>query len=182
MVVKNMGLNPDKDVKYLSVGGSRSRLAALSKGTVQAAPVARGLVPTVEKSGLKTLELKPVPFIVDALWTTREYAKANPQIIDRVVKSFVKGIAITVQDRAMAIRTLRKYTKIDDPKVLAYTYETYVQGVDKVPIPSNAAVENTIEMSLRLAPKLKNIDVKRHFYFDPVQELKKQGYFEKLYQ
>jgi ABC-type nitrate/sulfonate/bicarbonate transport system substrate-binding protein len=181
MVVKNMGLDPDKDVKYLSVGGSRSRLAALSKGTVQAAPVARGLVPTVEKAGLKTLEVKPIPFIVDALWTTREYAKTHPEIVDRVVKSLVKGVAITVRDRDMAIRTLRKYTKIDDPKVLNYTYDTYVQGIDRIPIPSNAAIENTIEMSLRLAPKLSDIDVKKHFYFEPVNELKKQGYIEKLY-
>ncbi|MEX0803190.1 MAG: ABC transporter substrate-binding protein [Candidatus Binatia bacterium] len=181
MVVKNIGLNPDKDVKYLSVGGSRSRLAALSKGTVQAAPVARGLVPTVEKAGLKTLEVKPIPFIVDALWTTRKYAETHPAIVNRVIKSFVKGIAITVKDRDTALQVLRKYTKIDAKEVLSYTYETYIKGVDKVPIPSDAAVENTIEMSLRLAPDLKDIDVKKHFYFDPVQQLEKQGYIESLY-
>jgi len=148
---------------------------------VQAAPVARGLVPTVEKAGLKTLEVKPIPFIVDALWTTREYARTHPAVVDRVVKSLVKGVAITVRDRDAALRTLRKYTKIDDQTVLNYTYDTYVQGIDRIPIPSNAAIENTIEMSLRLAPKLNDIDIKKHFYFDSVEELKKQGYIEKLY-
>ncbi|MPZ75604.1 MAG: hypothetical protein GEU77_03695 [Deltaproteobacteria bacterium] len=181
MVVKNIGLNPDKDVQYLSVGGSRSRLAALSKGTVQAAPVARGLVPTVEKAGLKTLEVEPIPFIVDALWTTRKYAETHPDIVNRVIKSFVKGIAITVKDRDTALRVLRKYTKINAKEVLDYTYETYVKTVDKVPIPSGPAVENTIEMSLRLAPKLKDIDVRKHFYFDPLHRLEKQGYIEGLY-
>jgi NitT/TauT family transport system substrate-binding protein len=181
MVVKNIGLNPDKDVKYLSVGGSRSRLAALSKGTVHAAPVARGLVPTVEKAGLKTLEVKPIPFIVDALWTTRRYVETHPEIVNRVVKSFVKGIAMAVKDRGTALQVLRKYTKIDAKEVLSYTYETYINGVDKIPIPSDAAVQNTIEMSLRLAPELKGIEIKKHFYFDPVQQLKKHGYIESLY-
>ena len=181
MVVRNIGLNPDKDVKYLSVGGSRSRLAALSKGTVHAAPVARGLVPTVKKAGLKTLEVKPIPFIVDALWTTRQYAETHPVIVNRVVKSFVKGTAIAVKDRGTALQVLRKYTQIDAKEVLSYTYETYINGVDKVPIPSDAAVQNTIEMSLRLAPELKDIEIKKHFYFDPVQQLKKQGYIESLY-
>ncbi|HEY2988235.1 MAG TPA: ABC transporter substrate-binding protein, partial [Candidatus Binatia bacterium] len=39
MVIKSMGLDPDKDVAYLAVGGTLSRLAALSAGRVQAAPI-----------------------------------------------------------------------------------------------------------------------------------------------
>src|SRR5262249_11199974 len=39
MVVKNNGLDPDRDVTYLAVGGTMSRLAALSGGRIQAAPI-----------------------------------------------------------------------------------------------------------------------------------------------
>jgi ABC-type nitrate/sulfonate/bicarbonate transport system substrate-binding protein len=181
MIVKSMGLNPDADVKYLSLGGSQARLAALSKGSVQAAPVERGLTPRIKKAGLKVLDVKPIPFIVDALWTTRQYADANPGMVDRVIKSYVKGIAIDIENRDVALKVFRKYTKIDDPKFRAYAYETYIAGLDRVPIPSDEAIQNTIEMSLRLAPQLKNLDVKKHFYFGPVQKLKDEGYIKDLY-
>ena len=52
MVIKNNGLDPDKDVIYLAVGGTMSRLAALSGGRVQAAPISKGLVPAAEAKGL----------------------------------------------------------------------------------------------------------------------------------
>jgi ABC-type nitrate/sulfonate/bicarbonate transport system substrate-binding protein len=42
MVIKNNGLDPDKDVIYLAVGGTMSRLAALATGKVQAAPISKG--------------------------------------------------------------------------------------------------------------------------------------------
>jgi hypothetical protein len=51
MVVKNNGLDPDKDVIYLAVGGTVSRLAALSVGRVQAAPISKGMVPTAQEKG-----------------------------------------------------------------------------------------------------------------------------------
>src|SRR6059036_2433243 len=53
MVIKNMGLDADKDVTYLAVGGMMARLAALSGGRVHAAPISRGMVSTAEEKGLK---------------------------------------------------------------------------------------------------------------------------------
>src|ERR1051325_1200144 len=82
MVFKNSGLDPDKDVNYLAVGGTMSRLAALSGGRVQAAPIAKGVVPLAEEKGLKILEVEPIPLIIDALWTTRKYAEENPEVIN----------------------------------------------------------------------------------------------------
>src|SRR5262247_3464228 len=53
MVVKNNGLDPDRDVTYLAVGGTMSRLAALSGGRVQAAPISRGVMSLAEEKGLR---------------------------------------------------------------------------------------------------------------------------------
>jgi len=68
MVIKNGGLDPDRDVTYLALGGTMSRLAALSGGRVHAAPISRGVMPMAEEKGLKVLEVEPIPLIIDALW------------------------------------------------------------------------------------------------------------------
>jgi len=181
MVIKNAGLDPDKDVHYLAVGGTMSRLAALSGGRVQAAPISRGVVPLAEEKGLNVLEVEPIPLIIDALWTSRKYADDNPNMVYRVVKAYIAGIAAILKDRQKTIDVLRKYMRTADAKALQASYDVYVQGLDKVPIPSDQAIQNTLDITYRIAPKLAGIDLKRHFYFGPIQKLKEEGYIERVY-
>jgi NitT/TauT family transport system substrate-binding protein len=182
MVIKNMGLDPDKDVTYLAVGGTMSRLAALSGGRVQAAPIARGMVPTAEEKGLRILEVEPIPLIIDALWTTRKYAEENPDVIQRAVRAYVSGVAAVLRDRPRTFDVLRKYMRTADATAVETSYEVYVKGLDKVPLPNDPAIQNTLEITYRVAPKLAGLDIKKHLYFGPVQRLKEQGYIDRLYQ
>lgn len=181
MVIKNGGLDPDRDVTYLAVGGTMSRLAALSGGRVHAAPISRGVMPMAEEKGLKVLEVEPIPLIIDALWTTRKYAEDNPDVISRVAKAYVAGIAAIVKDKQKTLDVLRKYMRTADSKTLDSSYEVYVKGLDKVPIPDDKAIQNTLEITYRVAPKLAGIDIKKHLYFAPVQRLKEEGYIDRLY-
>jgi NitT/TauT family transport system substrate-binding protein len=181
MVIKNSGLDPDKDVHYLAVGGTMSRLAALSGGRVQAAPISRGVVSLAEEKGLKVLEVEPIPLIIDALWTSRKYADDNPNVIYRAVKAYIAGIAAILKDRQKTIDVLRKYMRTADVKALQASYDVYVQGLDKVPIPSDQAIQNTLDITYRIAPKLSGIDLKRHLYFAPIQKLKEEGYIDRVY-
>ena len=43
------------------------------------------------------------------------------------------------------------------------------EELDRVPLPSEKAIQNTLEISHRVAPKLSGIDIKRHLHFGPVQ-------------
>src|SRR4029453_15632983 len=61
MVIRNMGLDPDKDVTYLAVGGTMSRLAALGTGKVHAAPISQVVVPVAEERGLKIMQIESIP-------------------------------------------------------------------------------------------------------------------------
>jgi len=181
MVIKNNGLDPDKDVIYLAVGGTMSRLAALSGGRVQAAPISKGMVPAAEEKGLNIIEVEPIPLIIDALWTTRKYAEENPSLIYRVTRAYIAAIAAVVKDRPKALGALRKYMRTVDTRTLESAYEGYADGLDRVPIPSDKAIQNTLEITYRIAPKLAAIDIKKHLYFGSVQRLKDEGFVERLY-
>lgn len=181
MVIKNMGLDPDKDVTYLAVGGTMSRLAALSTGRVHAAPISHIVVPVAEERGLRVLQIEPIPLIIDALWITRKYAEENPQTINNVVRAYVRGIATLLKDREKSLEVMRKYMRVSDPRVVQYGYDRYKKEVDRVPIPSEKAIQNTLEITYRLAPKLADVDIKKHLFFGPVQRLKEEGYIDRLY-
>src|SRR5881397_2521199 len=181
MVIKNMGLDADKDVTYLAVGGTMSRLAALSGGRVHAAPISRGMVPTAEEKGLKILEVEPIPLIIDALWTTRKYAEDNPTLIYRVVRSYVAAIAAVIKDRPKTVGALRKYMRTADTKTIESAYEAYANGLDRVPIPNDKAIQNTLEITHRIAPKLAGLDIKKYLYFGSIQRLRDEGFIDRLY-
>ncbi|MGH9820402.1 MAG: ABC transporter substrate-binding protein [Pyrinomonadaceae bacterium] len=181
MVIGTMGLDPNKDVTYMAVGGTMSRLAALSTGKVQAAPISQTVSAVAEERGFRILEIEPIPLIIDALWTTRKYANDNPQIIQNVVRSYGRAIATVLRDREMSLKILTKYMRASDPRVVQSGYEQYIKNLDRVPIPSEKAIQNTLDISRRLAPKLAGIDIKRHLYFGPVERLSQEGFFERLY-
>ena len=181
MVVKNNGLDPDKDVSYLAVGGTLSRLAALLGGRVQAAPISKGLVPTAEEKGLTIIEVEAIPLIIDALWTTRKYAEENPALIYRVTRAYVAAIAAIVKERQKTLAALRKYMRTADTKALDSAYESYVNGIDRVPMPSDKAIQNTLEITARIAPKLIGLDVKKYLSFGAIQRLREEGYIDRLY-
>jgi NitT/TauT family transport system substrate-binding protein len=181
MAVKNMGLDADKDVTYLAVGGTMSRLAALSTGRVQAAPISQIMVPVAEERGLRVMQLEPIPLIIDALWTTRKYAEENPQVLNNVLRAYVRGIATLVREREKSMDIMRKYMRVTDTRVIQNAYDGYKKDVDRVPIPSDKAIQTTLEITHRLAPKLAGIDIKKHLYFGPVQRLKEEGFIDRLY-
>jgi NitT/TauT family transport system substrate-binding protein len=181
MVVRNMGLDPDKDVAYLAVGGTMSRLAALGTGKVHAAPISEAVAPIAEQKGLRVLQIDPIPLIVDALWTSRKITEENPKLVDNVVRAYIRAIATLVKDSKKSVQVLTKYMRASDPRVVQNAYERYREELDRVPIPSDKAVQNTLEISHRVAPKLSGIDIKRHLYFAPVQRLVKEGFVEELY-
>jgi len=118
MVIKNNGLDPDKDVIYLAVGGTMSRLAALATGKVQAAPISKGVVTAAQEKGLQIIEVDPIPLIIDALWTSRKYAEENPGLIYRVMRAYVSAIAAIIKDRPETVAALRKYMRTADAKTL----------------------------------------------------------------
>ena len=181
MVIKNNGLDPDKDVIYLAVGGTMSRLAALAAGKVQAAPISKGVVTAAQDKGLQIIEVEPIPLIIDALWTTRKYAEENAGLVYRVMRSYVAGIATIIKDRPKSIVALRRYMRTADAKTLDGAYESYVNGLDRVPIPNERAVQNTLEITYRIAPKLAGLGIKKQLYFGAVERLRDEGFIDRLY-
>ena len=60
-------------------------------------------------------------------------------------------------------------------------YESYVDGLDRVPIPNERAIQNTLEITYRIAPKLAGLEIKKQLYFGAVERLRNEGFIEKLY-
>lgn len=86
---RKSGLNPDKDATFLAVGGSSDRLAALSRGTVDATPLDVAYLQRTEQLGLSSVVYlgDVVDLRLGGLAVTTEKMDKNPDRIRRVNKT-----------------------------------------------------------------------------------------------
>jgi len=150
MLVAQNGLKPDVDVKFVYLKEIPALVAALQQNIVDAAILSAPSTLTARNLGLKELlnitALK-IPFVQHAVATTRSYINTNPEVVRRFVRSAVEGIDYLRKNRADALSIMSKYTKITDPAQLNESLATNEPAWEKIPMPSQKAIEAVLASS-----------------------------------
>jgi NitT/TauT family transport system substrate-binding protein len=142
------GMNPDRDVITLAVGGSGDRLAALVAGTVDATPLDVAYVEKAEKLGLI-----PLLYFGDVVHTrlggygvSMDKIRKNPSQIVRVVRATLKGVRFIKDNKPETVSIMRDYlhvsaegaAKVHDFSLRSLNYDGWV-------------AKNTMDSEIRLA-------------------------------
>ena len=155
MLLTKNGLKPD--VKFAYLKEIPALVAALQQGIIDAALLTPPATLTARDFGLKELlnvtELK-IPFVQHAIGTTRSYISANPEVVRRFVRSAAEGLDFLRKNRADAVAIMSKYTKITDPAQLNEALDAYDKAWEKIPAPSQSAIEAVLASST--TPKAKS--------------------------
>jgi len=88
-----------------------------------------------------------IPFVQHAIGSTRSFINANTDLVRRFVRSAAEGIDYARKNRADAISIMSKYTKITDPAQLQESLATNEPGWEKIPLPSQTAIEAVLAAS-----------------------------------
>ncbi|HWP60774.1 MAG TPA: ABC transporter substrate-binding protein [Candidatus Acidoferrales bacterium] len=94
-VVRQWGLDPDKDVQILQIGNSAARAAALASGGVDGAIVTPAFVPVARKSGLHVifdLATMKTKFASQIMVAHDQLIKERPEVLRRITVGFLDGI------------------------------------------------------------------------------------------
>jgi ABC-type nitrate/sulfonate/bicarbonate transport system substrate-binding protein len=116
------GLTPNQDVSIQSASqGPAEQLAIMLQGladaTLLSPPVSlkaaqAGLVPLVNAADLR------LPFLQGTVGANVRYASEQPEVITRVLRTYVSAVALARADAEAAKAALGKYTQTDDAAVL----------------------------------------------------------------
>lgn len=114
-VVRQWGMDPDKDVQILQIGNSSARAAALASGGVDGAIVTPAFVPVARKVGLHVIfDLATIKtkFASQIMVAHDQVIKEKPELVRAVTMGFLDGIRSWKSQPEPAKSFIRKYYKV----------------------------------------------------------------------
>ncbi|HVO94487.1 MAG TPA: ABC transporter substrate-binding protein [Terriglobales bacterium] len=184
--LKKLRLDPAKDTVILQVGGQSARFAALAQNGVQAAvfnePLSTLTVTKHKMNLLADLANLDLPFPNTDYIVRREHLQSHRAQVVNFMKTILEGMRALKSNRALGIRAIQKYLKMNNPEEAGIAYDYYIgQKMGEIPdVPSRAAlmagIEQTVGKKDGLTPdslKLADRSV--------LEELIKSGFVTALY-
>jgi NitT/TauT family transport system substrate-binding protein len=183
--LRKLGLDPDKDISFVVVGGTGDRLVALQTGRIQATLLSPPFSVIAEKEGSNLLtDVGELPFPYNSLVSTRRFIKNNEEIVKRYVKSHVEAVHRLKVDRETGIKVLAKYLRrIDDRYLLEKSYDLSVADniLPRNQYPSLAAIKTVLDMLGERNPKARKAQPEHFVEVSFIKELNESGFVDNLY-
>src|SRR6267142_828255 len=147
--LRQMGLNPERDVTIVPIGSPGERWAALNAGHVHASLFQPPFTLRARKSGFLTLldfSTLDFPYILSGVLTTRSFIRSDRD----TVKNFMRGLSDGMdfyrdeKNKDRVIKFLGEYYKSNAVEELEETRRVYSQVTPGLPLISVKAIENVI--------------------------------------
>ena len=183
-IMRKHGLDPNRDVVWLSIGTPQERLQALAAGVVDAADLSYPVDAQAERMGFKVLfdARKEVVYPSMSVVTRRRNIQEDRDTVMRMVRSHVEGIAYFKTHKDFSMKVLSKYLRVNDRELLEGSYEIFKQDFISVPYPITKGLEATYDYVAQTRPEIRNR--KPEDFVDPsfIAELDKSGFIKRLYE
>ncbi len=130
-MIERLGLKTS-DVSILATGSTANLTAAMLAGTVYAGP---GHPPDTSRllaanfKVIADLAKDKVPAVENTTATTRKFASANRDVIQKYVDALVDAIAQMKKDKPTTLTVMKKLLKLEDEAALSQTYDFYVTQI-----------------------------------------------------
>lgn len=185
-VLEKWKLEPGKDVTLVQIGRLSDLLPAVLQRKVDAGVFSFPSSLHAEKAGLKSLydlAESGIEVPTTTVAVSRQYAKANRDLVLRYLRAYVEGTHRLLTDREIGIKALRRYGGVQDPEVLAATYDLFTSKyIKKVPTLTVKAVQNALNLVAETNPKARNRKPEEFMDTSFLEELEKSGFIKKLWQ
>jgi NitT/TauT family transport system substrate-binding protein len=184
-MLKNWGLEPQKDVKLIQIGRMPDIVTAISQKSVDGGVISFPTSVQAEKMNLRTLyDYADSDYSLPAttIVISRKYGKANRDEVLRFLKAYIEGTQRLFADRELGIRALRRYGGISDRDMLASTYDLFTSRyIKKIPKVNAKGVENSLALIAESSPRAKTRRAEEFMDTSYMDELEKTGFIKSVW-
>ena len=188
-ILTKLGFTLGKDVSLIPTGVSESdkRIQLMFQGKIDATIGESDKVfQFAELGGQKISVLgEPKDFGVPSpgseINTTRQILKELRPRLKAFFMAYSEAIAAGRRNRELAYQVFRKYMRIDNPKLLDFTYRVqFIEAIPAKPYPREDTIQASIEDLRETTPKLEGMKATDFFDASLIKEIDNEGFFAKL--
>ena len=183
VILKKLGLVPDKDVAIIQIGSSPVRMAALANGTADGTALTFEEMMVAKKMGFNVL-LNLMDFGVEALnsdVTTRRFMRESRDTVQRFIKGMIKGVSFFAANKKFSMEVIARYTKSTDAEKIEYGYDFVAKTYLKKPYTPVKGIQLALEEIGERNPAAKAANPEQFVDMSIVKELDQSGYIDALY-
>src|SRR5262250_726184 len=184
VILKKIGLVPDKDVAIIQVGSSPVRMAALANGVADGTALTFEEMMVARKMGFNVL-LNIMDFGVEALnsdiVTTRKFIRESRDTVQRFIKGMIKGVSFFAANKRFSMDVIARYTKSNDAEKIEYGYDYVAKIFLKKPYPPIKGIQLALEEIGERTPAARTANPEQFIDMSIVRELDQSGYIDALY-
>jgi ABC-type nitrate/sulfonate/bicarbonate transport system substrate-binding protein len=148
MIMRKYGLNPDKDVTFLQIGGSSSRYTALESGSVQAVMLVPPFNKMARLRGFNELlsfnDVMQIPLGGLAVHTDR--LKERPDEIVKMIKAVLKSIQFIRSQKSEILSYMEKSWGIKGADVREGIYHDVAGLYSRTGVASDETMRNVVRL------------------------------------
>ena len=179
-----MNLVPDRDVKLLPVGEPALALQSMERGVVDAASFSGPQALLAKKMGFRELvsyEKLGIVYPYNTVTTLRQTVSKNSDLLEKVLKTLIEGIAIFKTNKQKSIAVWRKYLRSATDDVMEESYQSTVGEMEQVPMPSLAVIKSGLEILSLEYSQAKQTDPNLIIDSSLVRRIEQSGFIDGLY-
>lgn len=129
---KKNGINPDKDVTFLQMGGERNRLTALERGAIAATIMSPPGLFVAEAQGysrLGDLNAMGMRYPELSIVGRKRDLKERRDLVRRYLRAYLESVRAMKGNRDLTVRVIEKYIHVGSKTEALKTYDYFVKSI-----------------------------------------------------
>ena len=183
--LRKHNLDPQKDVTILQMGAMSSIMGGLQGGSIEAGLVSPPTLFAVDKLGFKELVNitdMDLAFPNPSLVAQGGIIRNRPDVINRFMRAYARGIHRARIDKDLTLKSMAKYTRVEDTFLLQKAYDLYVGKVfEKAPYINMVGMQNALDDLAKTVPEAKSAKPEQFIDLRFLDSLEKSGLLKELY-
>jgi NitT/TauT family transport system substrate-binding protein len=146
--LRQVGLDPEKDVTILQLGTGTEAVSAMENGRISVAALTnRNAIPLIQRGWPVFVDLSATDLVYPSscVASSRAFVRAEPKVVEDFLRAYVAAIQLIKRDQKFAERTFAKWLREKDPYLIKKTTESYVKLFKSSPYVPDKGIETVMK-------------------------------------
>ena len=185
LFLRKAGLEPDKDVTFISVAGSQQgRLSALQSGFISATPLAPPFSSMAREAGftmLADMRKQEIQYAGSSVAAMGPYIKTHADLVERFLKGYVEGTFFYKTNKEETLRSIMKYMRMSDRARAEEGRSYYAEIMPDMPYATPEGIQAVLDFLAVKQTKAASMRPREFFDMSVLKKIEESGFLKSLH-